>query len=111
AGLLWLEANARAGEDPQVIRNDSPLGLVGSAFRRTVDGPAEAGPHEQRPVRCVDRYLWPEPRVRIGQLLSRNRAATSCIDLSDGLADAVHQIAEASGVGLIIDADAIPIDD
>jgi len=31
------------------------------------------------------------------------------MDLSDGLADAVHQIAEASGVGAIIDAGALPI--
>jgi thiamine-monophosphate kinase len=31
------------------------------------------------------------------------------MDLSDGLADGVHQIAEASGVGAIIDAGALPI--
>jgi len=58
---------------------------------------------------CIQRYLYPEPRVRIGSLLGRNRAATACMDLSDGLADAVHQIAEASGVGAIIDAGALPI--
>jgi thiamine-monophosphate kinase len=32
------------------------------------------------------------------------------MDLSDGLADAVTQVAGASGVGAVIDADAIPID-
>ena len=42
--------------------------------------------------------------MRLGLLLGRNRAATACIDLSDGLADGVRQIAEASGVGAIIDA-------
>jgi thiamine-monophosphate kinase len=52
---------------------------------------------------CVERYLRPDPRVRAGILLGRNRAATSCIDLSDGLADAVRQVAEASGVGIAID--------
>ena len=31
------------------------------------------------------------------------------MDLSDGLADAVRQVAEASGVGMQIDADALPI--
>ena len=41
---------------------------------------------------------------------SRNRAASASIDLSDGLADGVHRIAEASGVGAVIDADALPID-
>jgi len=48
--------------------------------------------------------------VRLGLLLSRNRAASASIDLSDGLADGVRRIAEASGVGAVIDADALPID-
>jgi len=60
---------------------------------------------------CVERYLRPEPRVRAGMLLGRNRAASSCMDLSDGLGDAMHQIAEASGVGMTIDADELPIAD
>jgi thiamine-monophosphate kinase len=59
---------------------------------------------------CVQRYLRPEPRLRVGTLLARNRAATACIDLSDGLADGVRQIATASGVGATIDGDAVPID-
>jgi thiamine-monophosphate kinase len=58
----------------------------------------------------IKAYLRPEPRIRIGTLLSRNRAATACMDLSDGLSDALYQIAEASGVGAEIDADALPID-
>jgi thiamine-monophosphate kinase len=49
--------------------------------------------------------------VRAGMLLGRTRAATSCMDLSDGLADAVHQVAAASGVGIRIDASALPIAD
>ena len=57
----------------------------------------------------VARYLRPQPRVRMGMLLGRNRAATACMDLSDGLADAVRQIAAASQVGITIDAAALPI--
>lgn len=60
---------------------------------------------------CVRRYLRPEPRVRAGVLLARNRAATACMDLSDGLADGVRQIAAASGVGICIEADAVPIEE
>jgi thiamine-monophosphate kinase len=56
-------------------------------------------------------YLRPEPRVRLGVWLARNRVASACIDLSDGLADGVRRIAEASGVGIIVDANALPIDD
>jgi thiamine-monophosphate kinase len=58
----------------------------------------------------IERYLRPEPRVRLGTVLSRNRAASACMDLSDGLSDAVYGIAEASGVGAVIDGDALPID-
>jgi thiamine-monophosphate kinase len=59
----------------------------------------------------VEQYLRPDPRVRLGVWLGRNRTATSCIDLSDGLADGVHRIADASGVGMTVDADALPIDE
>jgi thiamine-monophosphate kinase len=60
---------------------------------------------------CTSRYLSPEPRLREGLLLARNRAATACMDLSDGLADAAHQIASASRVGMTIDAEALPVDE
>jgi len=55
-------------------------------------------------------YLRPEARLRVGTLLARNRVASACMDLSDGLADAVRQVAGASGVGAHIDGDAVPIE-
>ena len=58
---------------------------------------------------CQQRYRRPEPRVRLGAALGRNRAARACIDLSDGLGDAVLQLAVASNVGARIDADALPV--
>ena len=60
---------------------------------------------------CVARHRRPEPRVRIGALLGRNRAASACMDLSDGLADAVRQMAEASGTGAEVDASLLPLPD
>jgi thiamine-monophosphate kinase len=57
------------------------------------------------------RYLRPEPRVRTGLVLAGNRAASACMDLSDGLADAARQIAEASHVGITLDAGLLPIND
>jgi thiamine-monophosphate kinase len=59
---------------------------------------------------CIRKHQRPEPRLRIGMLLGRNRAASACMDLSDGLADAVRQIAEASGTGAAIDASLLPVD-
>jgi thiamine-monophosphate kinase len=60
--------------------------------------------------RLMTAYLTPMPRMRLGLLLGRNRAASACVDLSDGLADGVRRIAEASGVGVIVDASLLPID-
>jgi thiamine-monophosphate kinase len=74
----------------------------GRPLRSAVEADLQVGLSEQR-------YLRPEPRVRAGLLLGRNRAASACIDLSDGLADGLRQIGEASGVGIAIDGDAIPL--
>jgi thiamine-monophosphate kinase len=60
---------------------------------------------------CLLRFLRPEPRMRLGSLLGRTGVATSCMDLSDGLADAVRQVAAASHTGAIIEADALPVPD
>jgi thiamine-monophosphate kinase len=67
-------------------------------------------PTSERRPECEARHLRPEPRLRLGSLLGRTRTARACLDLSDGLADGVHQIARASGVGALIEADDLPID-
>lgn len=59
---------------------------------------------------CRERYLRPTARLRAGLLLARNRAASSCIDLSDGLADGVARLSEASQVGFLIQSEALPVD-
>jgi thiamine-monophosphate kinase len=79
AGLAWLQAHG-----PSAPADDA----VGEA---------------------VARFLRPEPRLRLGLLVGRTRAASAAMDLSDGLADAVRQVAEASGTGAAIDAAAVPI--
>jgi thiamine-monophosphate kinase len=58
---------------------------------------------------AVQRYERPEARLRCGTGIARARAASACIDLSDGLADAVRQIAQASGTGAVVLADALPL--
>jgi thiamine-monophosphate kinase len=69
----------------------------------------QAGASPDRESAATGRYVWPEPRVRLGVLLGRARAASACMDLSDGLADALEQVAEASGVAIEIDAASLPI--
>jgi thiamine-monophosphate kinase len=99
-----VRGGARAGDDIYVS------GTIGGAAAGLQMLKAGAGAREAVSPACIERYLRPEPRVRLGIQLARNRAAVACMDLSDGLADAVRQVAVASGVGAVIDANALPID-
>lgn len=54
------------------------------------------------------RFARPEPRIRPGQWLARNRAH-ALIDLSDGLAGDAGHLAAASGVALAINLASLPV--
>jgi thiamine-monophosphate kinase len=99
---VLTRAGARPGDELYVTGTigDAVVGL--KSLQRGESSELHVG-------RCHERYLRPDPRVRAGMLLGRTRAASACMDLSDGLADGVRQIAEASGVGAVVDAAALPI--
>jgi thiamine-monophosphate kinase len=82
----------------------NPSGSPGELERLAPQASKQANNNEEK-------YLRPDPRVRAGLLLGRNRAASACIDLSDGLADGLRQIAAGSGVGITVDEAAIPLAD
>jgi thiamine-monophosphate kinase len=96
---------AKAGD---LVYMTGTVGEAAVGLRKLQQG---QGPEPPEAGRCEARYLRPEPRVRMGSQLGRNRAASSCMDLSDGLADAVEQVARASGVGIALDEEALPITD
>jgi thiamine-monophosphate kinase len=107
AGLQMLQDAAGDSRlDPAEVRLKAPFDYAQGGLSKVERPDATGGIL----VPCVRRYLYPEPRIRAGLLLSRNRAATACVDLSDGLADGVSRLAEASRVGAIIDAAALPVD-
>lgn len=56
----------------------------------------------------VTAHLTPRPRVQIGRQLA-DRGATSCDDISDGLASEANELAKASNVGIRIYEDQIPL--
>ena len=99
---LLTRAGARPGDGVYVTGTIGD-GSVGWRSLQTARDPA---PHA-----CQEQYLRPQPRVRAGMLLGRNRAASACMDLSDGLADAVRKVADASQAGIALDAVALPIGD
>ncbi|HUP39930.1 MAG TPA: AIR synthase-related protein, partial [Vicinamibacterales bacterium] len=116
---VLTRGGARAGDDLYVTGS---LGGAARGLRLLSAAAASPIPPSREPLRrtsrldelaadpCVMKYLRPEPRTRFGLLLGRNRAARACIDLSDGLADGVRQIGEASGLGAIVEADELPIE-
>lgn len=60
---------------------------------------------------CLTRHERPEPRLRAGQIAGRSRSVTAGVDLSDGLADGLRQVAEASRTGVVVDAALVPVHD
>lgn len=95
-------AGARPG-DELYVTGSLGAAAAGLQMLQAQPGRPASGP-------CIQRFLYPEPRVQTGKLLSRNRAAGACVDLSDGLADGIHQLADRSGVGVIVDGDDLPIE-
>jgi thiamine-monophosphate kinase len=89
-------------------------GTIGAAaagldWLRALPHGARAEPDDPALRECVSRHRRPAPRLRLGAIAGQTRAANACMDLSDGLADAVTQIAEQSGTGAAIDAAALPV--
>lgn len=101
---VLTRAGARAGDELWVT------GTIGAAAAGLEMLKAQDASACSETNPCAARYLFPEPRVRMGLLVARNRAASAAVDLSDGLADGVHQIALASGVGAVVEADRVPVE-
>ena len=57
----------------------------------------------------LERYRLPRPRLEAGQRLAP--IVTAMMDVSDGLLLDIHRIAEASGVGAVIDLESVPLSD
>jgi thiamine-monophosphate kinase len=92
--------------DALYVTGEVGAAAAGLGWLRATKGAASAG---DELAACISRYRRPEPRHRLGALLGRTRAASACMDLSDGLADAVTQVAAASGTGAVIEASLLPI--
>jgi thiamine-monophosphate kinase len=102
----WLtRAGARAGDELFVTGSLGAAAAGLAMLESAVDSSALDEPERE----CIARYERPEPRLRMGLVIARNRAATAAIDLSDGLADGARQIAAASRCGVVIEAGRVPM--
>jgi thiamine-monophosphate kinase len=68
-----------------------------------------AGPFTEQEHLLVTAHQEPAPHVKEGRLLVESTKRIALNDVSDGVASEAHELAEASGVRLVIDADSLPI--
>lgn len=99
-----------AGRPGDELWVSGSLGGAAAGLEMLRAGAADVVTNESQRA-CVERYRRPEPRVKLGAAIAQARAARAAIDLSDGLADAAHQLAEASNCGIEVDGALVPIED
>ena len=96
------------GRSGDVLYVTGSLGAAAAGWR-ALDAGVDREGADQSLLECIVRYERPEARSRCGRIVGANRAASACLDLSDGLAAGVRQLAEASGLGAIVDAERLPV--
>lgn len=111
AGKALLRSAARPGD---VVFATGELGrsAAGLDFLLAQNTPAGQWPvFNEAQQALVKAHCRPEPQVEGGQLLQRSGMCHALNDVSDGLASEAWEIAEASGVGIDLIEDRIPIAD
>jgi len=93
---LILRSRAKPGD---LVAVTGPFGKTTAGLKILLDGLKAHG--EIRKI-LVESVLMPHARLKEGLTLSKTKAVTAAIDSSDGLAWSLHEIANASKVGFLI---------
>lgn len=129
AAALWLMANAGVGAIAYAGRNAEPAlaapptqrahprrdETAASATGTAADPPRNAGdPNDPMPLNASafpanlrERLDRPQPRVAVG--LGLVGIAHAAIDISDGLWSDLGHVCTASGLGAVVEVDALPV--
>ena len=101
AGKALLRSGASPG---QRVFLTGPIGLAAAGLYGLLHPEAPRPPDS-----LVRAHRRPEPHVRAGLLLSERGFGRALNDISDGLASEAWEIAEASGVGIVLRQDDLPV--
>ena len=104
AGPPLTRAGAAAGDGVYVSGHP---GQAAAGLRLARERIAGLTPDDERVLR--DAFHDPAPRIALGAALSRERLASSAIDVSDGLGLDAARLARASGARLVLEKDRLPV--
>jgi thiamine-monophosphate kinase len=100
-GRMVRRGGARAGD---VVLVSGTIGDGGLGLRAEDDSLGLSDPHR---AFLADRYRLPQPRLGLAPALQAHASAAA--DVSDGLIADAGRIARASGLGVALDLDRIPL--
>lgn len=100
-----LRSRARAG---QALFVSGALGSSAFGLEQLRSGVTLETATTGMDLDAIRSHLAPTPRIELGRALVMTGYATAAIDISDGLSSDIRRICEASGVGVIINGEAIP---
>lgn len=108
-GILDGDGLTRSGARPgDVLAVTGPLGLAacGLSLLYSKD-PAGLSPEDADA--CLAAHRRPVAKADEGASMRRAGVVSACLDLSDGLLSDVRRLTEASGVGVEVDVEAVPV--
>jgi thiamine-monophosphate kinase len=105
-GKMLRRSGAKAG-DRLVVTGTIGDAAIGLALRRDPAAARRWGLSDAERNDLAQRYLVPEPRTAIAELLREH--ASAAMDVSDGLAGDLAKLCRASGVTATIEASRVPL--
>jgi thiamine-monophosphate kinase len=100
-GAALTRSGGRAGDALFVSGTPGDAGAGLALLEGRLQAPAAAAAYLR------ERFLAPSPRVALGEQLRGH--ASACIDVSDGLLGDAGKLALASGTGLTLEFEAVPV--
>lgn len=86
-----------------------PIGLTPAAFVAFLHKPPGLRLSDSDTVTLTRQFTSMEPSIEFGRRLVESRQCTACMDNTDGIAQSCVELAAASEVAIVLDAERLPI--